>query len=302
MKSSDVIAITTLVILSLHSSPAVADAPTGLAFLKIGVGGKAAAMGEAAVAVVDDPTAAYWNPAGLAAASQSAAVFTYHRWIQDVSGQYAAGTYRIGRSALTLHYLGTNVGDLERRTNPSANPIGTFDAHDLCAGLSYARNMGNDLLLGVTAKLLWESIDVETSEGWAVDAGIQHRELIPGLSLGAALRNLGSMNELRNEKPSLPASLTVGAAYQLRQIKQPMIIVATDGEFPFDGDPNGHFGMEIRPVKPLALRAGYITGIESRSLTAGFGIDWLNFHLNYGIAPFKEDLGEGHRVSLGMDF
>jgi hypothetical protein len=34
-------------------------------FLKIGVGARALGMGEAYVAVADDPSAAYWNPAGL---------------------------------------------------------------------------------------------------------------------------------------------------------------------------------------------------------------------------------------------
>ena len=36
-------------------------------FLRIGIGARALAMGGAFVAVADDPTAAYWNVAGLAA-------------------------------------------------------------------------------------------------------------------------------------------------------------------------------------------------------------------------------------------
>ena len=291
-----------ILIISVGLSTANADSPRGLTYLTIGVGGKAAGMGEAAVARVDDPTAAYWNPAGLVSAASSSAVFSYHRWIQDVAGQFAAATYRFGRSALAFHYLGMNVDDLERRTGPSTNPIGTFSAHDVCGGLSYAHDVGRGLQLGLTVKLLWESIYIETSEGWAFDAGLQYHNPIPGLSLGAVLRNVGKMNPLHGEDPALPTRLRFGAAYEIKQIPLPMVLIAADGELPFDDEFNGHIGLEVRPIAPLACRVGYIHGIETRSLTAGFGIDWSVFHVNYGLAPFKEDLGEGHRFSLGMDF
>ena len=193
------------------------------------------------------------------------------------------------------------MNDIERRTGPSADPIGTFGAHDITIGVSYARNVGKGAYLGTTLKLLWESIDVETSQGWAFDIGVQYRGLLPGLSLGAALNHLGEMNALRNEGPSLPTRLRIGGAYEIVQIPHPQILIAVDGELPFDGDPNGHVGMEIHPIHPLALRVGYITGIETRSFTVGFGLDWNIFHVNYAFAPFKEDLGDGHRIALGLD-
>ena len=286
-------------------SPAQADAPYGLSYLTVGVGGRAIGMGEATVAITDDPTASYWNPAGLVSAPQSAAVFAYHRWIQDVAGQFAAGNYRWGRSALAVHYLGMNVDDIELRTSPSENPIGTFGAHDICLGVSYARMLHPKLQLGMTMKLLWESIYNETSEGWAFDFGVQHHDLIPGLALGATLKNLGEMNALRYEGPSLPTRFRVGAAYQFHGtgfLPIPSILIASDAELPFDGDPNGYVGLEVRPIAPLALRTGQILGVEARGFTAGFGIDWSRFHVNYGFAPFKENLGDGHRFSLGLDF
>jgi hypothetical protein len=297
--------IAALFILFAQLSPAQADAPSGLSYLTVGVGGREVGMGEAAVAVTNDPTATYWNPAGLVSAPNSAAVFTYHRWIQDVSGQFAAGNYRWGRSALAIHYLGTDVNDMELRTIPSENPIGTFGAHDICLGLSYARALYPKLQIGMTMKLLWESIYTETAEGWAFDFGVQHHGLIPGLSLGATLKNLGEMNALRYEGPSLPSRFRVGAAYQFHGtgiLPVPSILIASDAEFPFDGDPNGYIGLEVRPITPLALRTGQILGIEARGFTAGFGIDWARFHLNYGFAPFKDDLGDSHRFSLGLDF
>ena len=150
MKKVNFVPVIVFLIISALYTLSLADAPQGLTFLTIGVGGKATGMGEAAIAITDDPTAAYWNPAGLASAQTSGAVFMFNRWIQDVSGQFAAGNYRRGHSAIAIHYLGMNVDGIERRTGPSANPTGTFGAHDIAVGLSYARDMGIGLQLGTT--------------------------------------------------------------------------------------------------------------------------------------------------------
>ena len=48
-----------------------ATGETGFAFLKLGVGARAMGMGSAYVAIADDPTALYWNPAGLASVTKT---------------------------------------------------------------------------------------------------------------------------------------------------------------------------------------------------------------------------------------
>ncbi|MCD6595821.1 PorV/PorQ family protein [bacterium] len=55
-----------LLVIGLYCELAGADRARGaVLFLTIGPGARAAGMGEAFVAVADDPTATYWNPAGL---------------------------------------------------------------------------------------------------------------------------------------------------------------------------------------------------------------------------------------------
>ena len=44
-------------------------------FLKIGVGGRAAALGESFVAIANDASALYWNPAGLAQFDKNQVIF-----------------------------------------------------------------------------------------------------------------------------------------------------------------------------------------------------------------------------------
>ena len=58
----------------------------GFSFLKIGLGARAGAMGEAYVAAVDDATAPLWNPAGLTDVSGQDILFIHNEWIQAAKG------------------------------------------------------------------------------------------------------------------------------------------------------------------------------------------------------------------------
>ncbi|MBI5244034.1 MAG: UPF0164 family protein, partial [Elusimicrobia bacterium] len=58
-------------ILLLSAQAAWAETKTGAAFLKIGTGARAEAMGGAYTAIADDVNALYYNPGGLAALKKS---------------------------------------------------------------------------------------------------------------------------------------------------------------------------------------------------------------------------------------
>src|SRR5262245_8506075 len=53
-------------------------------FLRIGVGARAVAMGESFVAVANDPSAIFWNPAGLASLQRNEVGLSYVQWPADV--------------------------------------------------------------------------------------------------------------------------------------------------------------------------------------------------------------------------
>jgi hypothetical protein len=57
-------------------------------------------------------------------------------------------------------------------------------------------------------------------------------------------------------------------------------------------------GAEFLFRKTLALRAGYQFNRENRSVTGGFGTAFGRYQLDYGYAPFANDLGNAHRFSL----
>src|SRR5437016_158316 len=54
-------------------------------FLRIGVGARAEGMGETFVAVANDPSAIYWNPAGLASLQRTEIAESHVEWPAQIS-------------------------------------------------------------------------------------------------------------------------------------------------------------------------------------------------------------------------
>src|SRR5512136_1233930 len=83
--------VLTLALLAVLAAPTYAVftkiGMAGLPFLKIGVG-RCTGMGEAFVAVADDATAAFWNPAGLALVQKRSAVVNHIDWVTDINHEY----------------------------------------------------------------------------------------------------------------------------------------------------------------------------------------------------------------------
>jgi hypothetical protein len=73
-------------------------ATTAAQFLKLEVGPRATAMGGATVAAVEDMTALFWNPAGLAKVKQQSFYGTYTSLYAGIQHGYVAFGMPIGRS------------------------------------------------------------------------------------------------------------------------------------------------------------------------------------------------------------
>ncbi len=71
---------------------------TGANFLKIGVGARAAAMGDAFTVIVDDSTSLYWNPAGLAKIEERQLSATYNMWFAGINQGYLGMSFPLSRS------------------------------------------------------------------------------------------------------------------------------------------------------------------------------------------------------------
>jgi len=270
-----------------------------MAFLKIGVGGRAIGLGGAYTAVAEDATATYWNPAGLAFLQRGELSFTHNRWIQDVKSEFVGMAFPKGKSSFGLSFISTNVDGIERRIKPTTKPIGIIQAHDVAAALSYSRKLGENLSWGITFKYLYEKIYIESAWGLAVDFGLLYRTGIPGLKLGLSGQNFGKTSKFKEKPISLPRIFRIGMAYSLPQeILGGSFLLATDLVHLLGSNSHVNIGAEFNFQEKLFFRMGYQTNYKERGLTWGIGLGMSRCRLDWGYMPFSSGLGNTHRISV----
>ncbi len=163
-------------------------------FLKLEVGGRATAMGGAFVAGVDDMTALYWNPAGLAKIKQQSFYGTYTALYAGIQHGYVAFGMPIGRSDyIGVHVTYLNSGEMEVTTLNYPEGSGEyFSVSDLAIGLSYARSLTDRLSVGGTVKFINETIWRESASTFGFDVGSQFDTGILGIKLGMSITNFST--------------------------------------------------------------------------------------------------------------
>ena len=77
---------------------------TAAKFLSIGVGSRSAGLGNAFVAIADDPTAMYWNPAGISRLESHEAIVNHNNWFADIGLDYSGVVVKVSEnSAFGFH-------------------------------------------------------------------------------------------------------------------------------------------------------------------------------------------------------
>jgi long-subunit fatty acid transport protein len=111
-------------------------------------------MGNAYVAIADDATAVYWNPAGIARLSGQSITLNHTAWPADISFDQAAYVFNIkwipGMLGVNVRAL-TMSKDIVRTTYLPEGNGETFDAGEWTYGLSYARALTDKFSAGSTS-------------------------------------------------------------------------------------------------------------------------------------------------------
>lgn len=274
-------------------------ANTGLSFLKLGIGARSIAMGEAFASLTDDGTAYIYNPARINATENGNVTAMFNKTMLDMSTNFVGAKFRMNKFGIGIGLLKTTVSDIEVRNNPGA-PIEKFNSDNISAGVSLCYNFQSNFSAGVTVKMLYEKIYIDEASGYGLDFGANYK--MNDVSFAVVLSNVGSMNALYTSETKLPTALRFGASYVFRK-SDFSFTGALDGYKVLDGGVlHTHMGAEGGYKDFIFLRAGYQTGYENRSFTAGLGLKYRALYVDYAFQPYTIGFGSGNSLSLGFNF
>ncbi|MEW5841682.1 MAG: PorV/PorQ family protein [Bacteroidota bacterium] len=276
---------------------------SGVAFLKFGFGARNIAMSDLGVVSANDLSALNYNPSLLALNNKTQLSFTHNSLFQDLSSEMFGGSFNALGLPVAIGVNTTTVSNIEVRLKPG-DPISTFSTHYFATSISSAFQVTDNIFAGATFKYVYENIFSDDATGYGFDFGVTYQKLIDGLTLGASLRNIGSMNQLRTESTKLPTDLRLGGAFSFSVNEYNLDFTALAGyqKYTLQNDSHIHFGGEAVYQKMFALRLGYASGYDSKNISAGFGVLWHGINLDYAYVPVKYGLGDSHIITFTYTF
>ncbi|MBU0567600.1 PorV/PorQ family protein [bacterium] len=230
------------------------EGTAGAAFLlKLPSSAKAIGMGGAYSALAKDANSLFINPAGLSFVKQHSFSTTYIGWVEGIGTGFISYAFpsALAKGTLSGSLLYASSGKVEGRDN-SGILTGDIYAKGGVAALSYGRAINEQLSLGSNLKFIWEKLDEESGLATALDLGLLF-EPTERLSLGVALKNIGSKIKIDEEGDKLPFSAQAGLAYRIKDI----LTLACDIDQALDSSLQVHTGVEYWYKDKVAFRAGY---------------------------------------------
>lgn len=284
------------VVLTQHSFAA----GSGMTFLKLGIGARSIGMGEASAAVAQDPTATFYNPAGLARSTGPRISLMHKEWMQGTRTEFLGAITRWKSLTFGLGLNTTSVRDIEIRTTPGPSK-GTFSSQNSSLGLSMGFNLSSCLSAGITGNVLYERLLTDDATGYGINVGALYSAPMD-VSLALVINNIGAMSSLAQSSSSLPTSIRLGAARAFQAASMKSVITASTDIVSYTGEGSTHIhaGGELQYDSIFAVRAGFLSGYEARSITAGVGILYGILTLDYAYVPFKTNFGSAHTISLDV--
>jgi hypothetical protein len=279
---------------------------TSAQFLKLGVGARAVAMGEAFTGLADDVTAIYWNPAGLIHVEDQEVSAMRALWVSDISFNWIAYARKGNGESLGVALVYLTSGDIAKYDNRGNAVNESYNVSDSAFIVSYARQIGH-LSLGANLKFLNSRLEEELASGVAADVGVTGRLFSNDkINFGVVVQNMGEGLEFMRQRYPLPLNIRSGVSFKTFKDR---LILTSDLNLPVDDVMNAHVGAEYRysmGVMDFLPRIGYKTttigAMNALSgLSLGFGVIYGNISVNYAWVPYWE-LGDTNRVDVSFKF
>jgi hypothetical protein len=299
-------------------------------FLKLGVGARGVAMGESFVAIADDASALYWNPAGIAQFRDNQVIASHTEYVVDIRHDFLGIVYHLDEAnAFGASFCSLHMDDIEITTE--MQPTGTgryFSFGDVAVGVTYARRMTDQFSFGITARYAEETLDVLSMRSVMMDLGTYYwtglgstRFAVAIANFGADVRPKGTIARVDKSSVStfqsfsLPTVFKLGFAFDPMNDEEQKLTASLQLNHPNDNAEHFRIGVEYSWRQLFYVRGGVKRTIgqpifaedatSEEDLTVGAGVavplGFSRVNADYAFASFSR-LGSTHRISLSFTY
>ena len=281
-------------------------------FLKIGIGARASGMGGAYVAVADDPSAVFWNPAGIARLDdeETNVMLNHLSWPADVKVDQAVLAFKLGKMPGQWAINARSLTIDDQPVRDAFRPDGTgvyFDAGYTSFGATYARSFTDKFSAGANINLVRLGLEDFKQETITFDLGTLYNVGVAGMKIGFAIQNIGGQVQFIDREARVPTVFRVGTAADIISSGSSKLLGSFEFSHPPDNAERINIGAEYSYKDYLYLRSGMNVNYDSEGFAAGAGVRFpisalkTNANFDYAYTDMKT-LGDAHRFSLRVRF
>ena len=276
----------------------------GLQFLKIGVGAKETAMGEAVTSLVNDANSVFWNPSGIAYVENYEVVFSHNSWLVSSKHNSAVFAFPLASFVFAVSAASLQINEFEETT--ALMPDGTgrmVSAGDYVFGLAAARRFTDRLSIGLQIKYVQEKLDDYSINNILFDVGAIYSTGFRDLTLGFSLQHFGPDMRLLNQDFRTPLLFRLSASDKQVISDDFSITAAADLVHPTDNNEWVNIGVELQLLKYIALRGGYRINVDEGKWSFGVGLtppvfESLSTRFDYALVLSETVFNNVHRFSV----
>ncbi len=272
-----------------------------------GAGARSLGMGRAFMAVSDDASATYWNPAGLVQLQRKelmglqAALFeqTVYTFLSYAHPTAKAGVWGFNMTKLSsggFEKIKVTMNPSNSSEVASIEKVGEYVVSQQAMTFAYGKQVTERVSMGLSLKRITNTVDTFSQSFSAVDASI-FAKVSSSYRFGLGLKNAVTQKPA-NSDDRLPLTIRIGNAYSLLNDR---VILAADINSSAYSGMGWNVGTEYWASRKMAFRMG----LENRDgkiaeTTAGFGFNFskINLDLAFGLT----ELGMSQRFSLSFKF
>lgn len=275
--------------------------------LSYGPGARALALGRAYVSVANDPTAVFWNPAGLELVPRISLTLFHNMLFESTVYDFIGFVYptlTYGTVGIGFARLGTSDIPVVDKYNVKQ---GNMNYEEAEVYVSYGKKMPYNLYGGITFKIRRSSFSYinQDATGLGMDLGLMYQPgweggIFQNLNFGFGWRNLVSPSlKLGSESEQEPAHITFGLVKGLKIGENNGLNVALDLHTTKYEGMAILFGTEYLFRDFGTIRLGY----DNSSFAIGAGVKYSFVTIDYSFGSTMSD-GEfppTHRFSFSFD-